>query len=119
MTKEIKCIVTNTLDMFKFNIKIYDINNNLIKESYTCIYGVLDISYLKHGIYYIVISACSYVYPKILKRKIIIDDLLDDDFVFYFKYKNNSHLIKFTLKDKNYPLKIKEGEIYLWQENIR
>lgn len=114
---KIKCLVSNSLDIYKYHIKIYDSKGNIICDSSADDRGVLYFEPKYFEVYKVVVNIRAKIYPNKIIRNVIFTDNGCDTLVFAFK-KLCPIVIKLT--DKNYRnLKVEKGEIILWQDHIR
>lgn len=118
-TININCITLNSIYSYKFKIIIYNKDNNIIFNNYTknnSIYFKLK----TNEIYKIIIIPPTNHIPNIIKTNYLITNKSKNKINFYFKLKNKNNLITINLIDKYYKsLKLKRGEIILWQNNIK
>lgn len=107
---KIKCLLKESLDINKYYINIYDLNNNLVYKGYSE-YNCFNID-IKKGIYKITIKS-----EKICISKHIYVNSYNSIFIFIFD-NINFHSVNFKLTDKNYiGLPIMKGELILCQKS--
>lgn len=107
---KIKCLLKESLDINKYYINIYDLNNNLVYKGYSE-YNCFNIN-IKKGIYKIIIKS-----EKIcISRHIYVNSC---NSIINFIFDNGrSRSINFKLTDKNYiGLPITKGELILCQKS--
>lgn len=104
----IKCFMCNTIDIYEYNIRIYDKHKRLIYESPTKD-GKLVLN-LKKDLYIIKVN-----FKNNLLCRVIYCNRKCNCINFYFE-RNIPITIK--LVDKYYNLPIEKGELILWQNNI-
>lgn len=119
---KVKCIIKGTLDRYSFNVKLYDLNDKLIFEGKTYIYGNLSINNLKCGIYTIEVVSIHDIKPKLYRSKIYQNGNLDLK-LYFDEFKTETKLpIILNLYDKYYnglKIKTRGGKIILWQNHIQ
>lgn len=115
---KIKCLLCNSIDIYKYEIFIYDIDGNIVYNGKTNDKGYILFKVPYLGIYKIIIKAEKNICPKIISEKILIHKNCPNTILFTFKKLNKNYLSPITIKltDKNYKnLPIEKGEIRLWQ----
>ncbi|MBP3635891.1 MAG: hypothetical protein J6J17_05540 [Bacilli bacterium] len=118
---KIKCKVLDSIDEYKFNIKIYDSYNTLIYCGNTDESGTMYFKPKYYGVYKVIITNKKNIYPRKLCSSILIYNNYCHTFLFSFYkcLKNKNNPITIILTDKNYKnLPIEKGEILLWPKNI-
>lgn len=114
----VKCIIKGTLDRYSFNVKLYDLNDKLIFEGKTDIYGNLSINNLKCGIYTIEVVSIHGIKPRLYRSKIYHNGNLDLK-LYFDEFKTETKLpIILNLYDKYYnglKIKTRGGKIILWK----
>lgn len=116
---KIKCRVFDSIDIYKYNIKIYDLDNRLIYCENTDEMGIVYFEPKNYGLYKIVITNNDNMYPrKIYSNILIFNNYHTFLFIFYKNLINKFNSVTIILTDKNYKnLPIEKGEILLWQKN--
>ena len=117
-TIKIKCLLCDSLDIYKYHIYMYDSDNNLVDDVETkngCAY--LNVN--KYKLYRIIIIAESCLIPKRIDKCIYITDSIDNLFFTFNRYIHKNHSIVIKVIDKYYEnLSIMKGEIHLWQKKL-
>lgn len=104
----IKCMIKDSLKVYKYNVKIYDEFNNKIIDDVTDGYGHYDFNVINYGIHKIDI-----IHSRLGKqsRVLFIDENYNDEVIIIF---NNTHPITIRLVDQNYiGLPIEKGRVIL------
>lgn len=113
MNLKIKCTVIDSLNLYKYQVLIYDICDKLVVCDDFCGY---EKSYnLKPGFYKIIVNTYGKLDPGISVT--LVDAKFDINLQFIFRLLTvNRQPIIFTLTDLNYEgLEIEKGQIILWQ----
>lgn len=113
----IKCIATDSIDILKYHIWIYNLKDKLVYEgSSKC--GNIFFTPPHNGVFKLVIqfknSSCR------ICKMIYIHSNMNPTFCFKFQKKTKmKHSITFHVTDHHYRgLPIEKGEIFIWQNNI-
>lgn len=115
----INCITLNSLLTYKFKVILYNKDNNIIFNNFTKNNSIY-IKVKTNEIYKIIIIPPINHIPNIIKTNYLITNKSKNKINFYFKINHNNNPIIINLIDKYYEnLKIKRGEIILWQNNIK
>ena len=111
---KLKFIDAGINDSFQYNIKVFDINNNLLYEGNTY-NGEICFNLKKHSCYRIIAKSKQ----NILCKSIYISPYSNTIFLWNETFKNKPKPVTFTLTDANYNnLCISKGEIILNEQRI-
>lgn len=111
---KIRCFFADSIDVYKFHIFIYDLNDNLIDEGYTNESGCFNFDVGFSGIYRIIVRYFNNKCTMIMCENIYVDCFRDNDFLFIIKRKSHyvSSPIIIKLTDQYYKgLPVEKGEI--------
>ena len=111
--------VEDNLNIYSYNVKFYDENNNLISEGVTNELGGLDFNVPGFGVYQIVVYSSSII-PCRQCLVLLVNENTPEFLLFTFNRYNvkKQHLITVNLTDKIYKgLPIMKGQVILWQDN--
>ena len=73
---KIKCLVSNSLDIYKYHIKIYDSKGNIICDSSADDRGILYFEPKCFEVYKVVVNICAKIYPNTIIRNVVFTDNL-------------------------------------------
>lgn len=114
---KIKCILCNSINIYKYKLLIYNHNNKLICNDYTNENGCFQFQVPDYGIYKIIFLN-SQTNPQKMCVTTLIRKNHQNKITITFNYPSKKKLFLITLTDQNYRgLPIAKGEIILWQNN--
>lgn len=112
----IKCVLNNSLEECSYYIFLY-YNNKVIYQGYLNSNDFITLRLFTCKNYRLIVLTNKDIIPHKYIADIFLEENTCKNLVFYFLKKDqNLILSNFELLDKHYPdLKIKEGELILWQ----
>ena len=119
---KINCIVNDSIDCYRYFIKIYNNEKKLVVATYT-VDGIFLFNVPYCGIYYFFIIPTYPLNPRYICKKVYVNPINRKkiSFVFSKNYieKKNIHPITFNITDSYYQgLKIEKGEMNLWLSHM-